>query len=54
MAAFGELERGVTLERVEQRINRHAAGIRENFEDGPAGEESAKVERKVPVTEGRS
>lgn len=54
VAAFGELERGVTLERVEQRINRHAAGIRENFEDGPAGEESAKVERKVPVTEGRS
>lgn len=54
VAAFGELERGVTLERVEQRINRHAAGIREELEFGSSSDETSKVERKVPVTEGRT
>jgi diadenylate cyclase len=54
VAAFGELEHGVTLERVEQRINRHAAGIREELEFGSSSDETSKVERKVPVTEGRS
>lgn len=47
VAAFGELERGVTLERAEERINRHAAGHRES--SAPPEPE----ERKVPVTEAR-
>lgn len=53
VAAFGELERGVTLERVEQRINRHAAGIREEL-DEEASRLPAQPERnKIPVTEAR-
>jgi diadenylate cyclase len=49
IAAFGELERGVTLERVQERITRHTAGVRES-----ANASEEPEERKVPVTEGRS
>jgi diadenylate cyclase len=49
VAAFGELEKGVSLERAEERINRHAAGIREEIEAMP----EARPERKIPVTESR-
>ena len=47
IAAFGELERGVTLERVEERITRHTSGKRDT------GPEEEPAERKIPVTEGR-
>lgn len=47
IAAFGELERGVTLERVEERITRHTSGVRES-----SGRDVPE-ERKIPVTEGR-
>jgi diadenylate cyclase len=48
IAAFGELERGVSLERVEERITRHTSGQSESF-----AHDEEPSERKVPVTEGR-
>lgn len=48
VAAFGEIEKAVTPERMQERMNRHAAGIRERLFD------EEKQESKIPMAEGRT
>ncbi len=50
VASFGELEKGVTLERAEERINQHAAGHRSD----QAADSNGPAEQNAPVTEARS